>query len=62
MAGCASKKACPGQSPTYPMKKNRSSFFQTPAIAFEGPQSTNALAFRHYNPDEVIDGRTLAEH
>ena len=44
------------------MKKNRSAFFQTPTIAFEGPKSTNALAFRHYNPDEVIDGRTMADH
>ncbi len=44
------------------MKKNRSAFFQTPAIAFEGPKSTNALAFRHYNPDEVIDGQTMADH
>lgn len=44
------------------MKKKSSSFFKTPAIAFEGPQSENALAFKHYNPDEVIDGKTMAEH
>src|SRR5690606_30486158 len=31
-------------------------------IAYEGPGSTNPLAFRHYNPSEVIDGRTLKEH
>ena len=44
------------------MKKKSSSFFKTPAIAYEGPQSANALAFKHYNPDEVVDGKTMAEH
>jgi len=23
---------------------------------FEGPKSKNPLAFKHYNPDEVIEG------
>ena len=23
-------------------------------IQYEGPTSTNPLAFRHYNPDEVV--------
>ena len=32
------------------------------AIPFEGRASKNPLAFRHYNPDEVIDGRTLSDH
>ncbi len=32
------------------------------AIPFEGPASKNPLAFRHYNPDEVIDGLTLRDH
>ncbi|MGH8017360.1 MAG: xylose isomerase [Opitutaceae bacterium] len=31
-------------------------------IAFEGPTTDNPLAFRHYDPDDVIDGRTLAAH
>jgi len=31
-------------------------------IPYEGAQSTNPLAFRHYNPKEIIGGRTLAEH
>ena len=44
------------------MKKSRSHFPTIPAIAYEGPQSAQALAFRHYNPDEVIDGRTMAAH
>jgi xylose isomerase len=30
-------------------------------IAYEGPRSTNLLAFRHYNPAEKIGGRTMKE-
>jgi len=44
------------------MKKSRSHFPKIPTIAYEGASSTNPLAFRHYNPAEVIDGRTLKEH
>ena len=33
-----------------------------PAVPYEGPGSTNPLAFRHYNPDELVDGRPLSEH
>lgn len=40
----------------------KSHFPRIPTIAYEGPSSTNALAFKHYNPDEVIDGRAMAEH
>jgi len=29
---------------------------------YEGQDSTNPLAFRHYNPDEVVNGKTLKEH
>jgi xylose isomerase len=31
-------------------------------IAFDGPGSKNPLAFRHYDPAEVIDGKSLKEH
>ncbi len=31
-------------------------------IAFEGPDSTNEFAFRHYNPDEIVMGKSLKEH
>jgi xylose isomerase len=31
-------------------------------IRYEGPKSKNPLAFKHYNPDESIDGKTLKEH
>ena len=37
-------------------------FKDIPAIAFEGPQSDNDFAFRHYNPDEVVMGKTLKDH
>jgi len=37
-------------------------YFRTSRVAYEGPHTTNALAFRHYNPAEVIAGRTLKEH
>ncbi|WP_439523949.1 xylose isomerase [Marivita sp.] len=33
-----------------------------PAIAYEGPDSTNPLAFHHYNPDEMIMGKSMADH
>jgi xylose isomerase len=39
------------------------SFFPDVAkIKFEGPDSRNPLAFRHYNADEVVDGKTMKEH
>jgi len=31
-------------------------------IAYEGPKSSNPLAFKYYNAQEVIDGRTMREH
>ena len=33
-----------------------------PQIRYEGPTSTNEFAFRHYNPTEVVMGKTMAEH
>ena len=45
-------------------KKSRSarSYWSVQTVAYEGSASTNPLAFRHYNPDDVIDGKTFAEH
>jgi xylose isomerase len=37
-------------------------YFPTRKIAFEGEDSTKLLAFRHYNPDEVLMGKTMKEH
>ncbi|WP_164103869.1 xylose isomerase [Candidatus Laterigemmans baculatus] len=31
-------------------------------IQYEGPESDNPLAFRWYNPDEVVAGRSMREH
>jgi xylose isomerase len=42
------------------MKKSH--FPRIKTIAYEGPKSARALAFKHYNPDEVIDGRTMGAH
>ena len=39
-----------------------SSFFDLPAIRFEGLDSDNPLAYRHYDRDAVIEGKTMAEH
>ncbi|MBX3751066.1 MAG: xylose isomerase [Opitutaceae bacterium] len=44
------------------MKLVRCHFPNIAQVAYEGPRSSNPLAFRHYNPDEVIDGRTMSEH
>jgi len=38
-------------------------FFQgIPQIRYEGPQTDNEFAFRHYNPDEMVMGKSLKEH
>jgi xylose isomerase len=44
------------------MKQPKTHFPRIRTIAYEGPKATSALAFRHYNPDEVIDGKTMSEH
>jgi xylose isomerase len=31
-------------------------------IKFEGPDSKNPLAFRHYNPDEMVEGKSMRDH
>ena len=37
-------------------------FAGIPQIPYEGAGSDNPLAFRHYNPHEIIDGRSLKDH
>ena len=37
-------------------------FSEVTKIAYEGPQSKNPLAFRHYNPDEVVEGKKMRDH
>ncbi len=33
-----------------------------PAITYEGPDSDNDYAFRHYNPDEIVMGKAMKDH
>jgi xylose isomerase len=33
-----------------------------PKIQFEGPASKNPFAFKHYNPDELVEGKTMRDH
>lgn len=37
-------------------------FGSIPKIQYEGPETTNPLAFRHYNPDEIVFGKSLKDH
>ncbi len=37
-------------------------FKDIPKIKFEGAKSKNPLAFKHYNPSQKIEGKTMAEH
>jgi xylose isomerase len=39
-----------------------SSFPDVPKIKFEGPDSKNPLAFRHYDPAEVVEGKPMRDH
>lgn len=40
----------------------RDYFQDIPKLAYEGPESANEFAFRHYNPDEIVFGKRLEEH
>ena len=33
-----------------------------PKIAFEGPKSKNPFAFKHYNPGELVEGKSMCDH
>ncbi len=39
-----------------------SAFPDVPVIQYEGPASDNPLAFRWYNPDEVVEGKSMKDH
>jgi xylose isomerase len=45
-----------------PRQKMASAFPKIESIAYEGPKSTNPLAFKHYNADEIVEGKTMREH
>jgi xylose isomerase len=40
-----------------------SEFFPgVPKVQYGGPKSRNPLEFKHYNPDEIVSGKTMREH
>lgn len=41
---------------------NRSYFPNVPGIAFEGRESDNPLAFKHYNASRMVGGKTMKDH
>jgi xylose isomerase len=45
------------------MKKQSKEFFPgISKIQYEGPGSKNPLAFKHYNPDELVEGKSMKDH
>ncbi len=39
-----------------------SAFADVPKIKYEGPHSKNPLAFRHYDENAVVEGKTMKDH
>ena len=37
-------------------------FPEVSKIQFEGPDSTNPLAFRYYDANEIVDGKSMKDH
>lgn len=37
-------------------------FFKTGKVNYEGADSKNPYAFKHYNPDEMLNGKPMREH
>jgi len=37
-------------------------FKDIPEVTYEGPDSPNEFAFRHYDPSEMLDGKSMADH
>ncbi|UZO80034.1 xylose isomerase [Aquimarina sp. ERC-38] len=44
------------------MNKHNQFFKEIPIITYEGKESDNPLAFKYYNPDQVVAGKTMREH
>ena len=40
----------------------KSTFPNINQITCEGPKSKNSLAFKHYNADEIVAGKTMRDH
>jgi xylose isomerase len=43
-------------------QRTKQAFPTVGKIQYEGPKSKNPLAFKDYNPDAVIDGKTMRDH
>lgn len=43
-------------------KKMKEFFTNVPKIEYEGTKTKNPMAFRYYNPDEVIAGKKMRDH
>ena len=41
---------------------NKEYFKGIDKIKFEGKESDNPLAFKYYNPEQVVAGKTMREH
>jgi hypothetical protein len=56
--------SCINDSPhTLIMELNMQAYFdQLDRVRYEGPKTTNPLAFRHYNPDELVLGKRMEDH
>ncbi|MCF7669976.1 MAG: xylose isomerase [Verrucomicrobia bacterium] len=37
-------------------------FKNIPKIQYEGPDSKNPFAFKYYNPDEIVEGKSMRDH
>jgi xylose isomerase len=44
------------------MKNKKEYFVGLPNCTYEGPGSKNPFAFKHYNPDELVEGKGMREH
>ena len=42
--------------------QSMSAFPEINKIEFEGPESRNLLAFHHYDPEELVEGKKMSEH
>ncbi|MEO0452783.1 MAG: xylose isomerase [Verrucomicrobiota bacterium] len=39
-----------------------SNYFNTPKIVYAGPDSKDPFTFKHYNPEEIVEGKPMKEH
>lgn len=54
--------ACCKKSGTCKSKASENYFSKYPTISYEGPDSKNPWVFKWYNPEEIVEGKTMAEH